>query len=101
MTLCLHHIYVGNNIFVRGSPSARSKMEYLLLDYKTQGGSRCREQGKVVGLCRTRKKWEEGDLQKGKGRVKSSTRKNDPQNEGKGKGKGEGQADRKRKERVE
>ena len=47
MTLCLHHIYVGNNIFVRGSPSARSKMEYLLLDYKTQGGSRCREQGKV------------------------------------------------------
>ena len=76
----------------RGSPSAISKCNIsLLLDYKTQGGgSRCREQGKVVGLCRTRKKGEEGDLQKGKGRVKSSTRKNDPQNEGKGKGEGAG-----------
>src|SRR3990167_4730075 len=88
MTLCLHHIYVGNNIFVRGSPSARSKMEYLLLDYKRQrgGAADAGSRERWRSLCRTRK---------GKGRVKSSTRKNDPQNEGKGKG--EGQADRKRK----
>src|SRR3990167_3995174 len=48
MTLCLHHIYVGNNIFVRGSPSARSKMEYLLLDYKRQRGG-----GRQIGRGRT------------------------------------------------
>ena len=50
-----------------------------MLDYKRQrgGGADAGSRGKGGGVYA-------GYLQKGKGRVKSSTRKSDPQNEGKG-----------------